>query len=340
MARIASQSKGGYYPTPVEELHLLCKYLQGVLENEESIINLLDPCCGEGEALHMIAQALGDSRCIQTYGVELEEGRVNKAASYLKHVLHDGYENMRTEAKFSLLWLNPPYDERFGERVELTFLKALTGRNNMLERDGLLLFCVPQHVLKPAAGVISGRFRDVKVFRFTDANYLVFKQVILIARYGKSQDSKAIYKWLRGLGDQGPEAIPTLQEIDEVMKVFSSTGPIQYFRAGRLKLNELQMDFSNSPLLTEVGNKISPKSTRASMKNPMLPLKPTHTGIAIASGAVGGNMGTHIISGITKATTDVEEVRDEDGNCTGEMITKSFQSIVRVFSPSGIYDLE
>lgn len=55
MARIASQSKGGYYPTPIEELHLLCKYLQGVLENDESIINLLDPCCGD-YLRHKLAQ--------------------------------------------------------------------------------------------------------------------------------------------------------------------------------------------------------------------------------------------------------------------------------------------
>ncbi len=294
MATIASQSKGGYYPTPIHELELLCRQLKlnesNLNVDEDQIVNLIDPCCGEGEALQIISGFLNTK---YTYGVELEENRAAKASSCLYHALHDGYENLRTEARFSLLWLNPPYDERHGERLEVIFLKALTGKNNVLERNGLLLFCIPQYVLKPAAAVLSGRFSDIQVFRFTNQNYPVFKQVILIGRYGKSKDSKAIYKWLRELSDVDPNDLPTLEEIDDPIKVYPSSGSIAYFRAGRLKLEEMQRDFRESPLFPDVEQKLTPVSNKARMKNPMLPLKPTHTGIAIASGAVGGNMGTH-----------------------------------------------
>jgi len=342
MARIASQSKGGYYPTPVKEMELLCKRIRFQLREEEGaqpIINLIDPCCGQGEALKQIADSLKIGNPI-TYGVELEEGRCNTAATVLDHVIHDGYENLRTVPKHSLLWLNPPYDDGFSERLELTFLRALTGKNNVLEKHGLLIFCVPQHVLKPAAGVLSGRFRDIRVYRFTDENYPVFDQVVLIGRYGKDKNSRDYYKMLREVGDEGPEALPSLDEIDEDILVYSSLENIDLFRAGRLKPEELKRDFVESPLFKDLEHKLVPASSRAVMKNPLLPLKPTHTGIAIASGAVGGNMGSHIISGITKQITDVEDRTNEDGEKVGELITKHFRSVVRVFCSSGVHDLE
>ncbi|MEF3309373.1 DUF6094 domain-containing protein [Paenibacillus sp. GYB004] len=242
----------------------------------------------------MFAEQLHESNPV-TYGVELEEGRYHTAKTVLDHVIHDGYENLRTESNFSLLWLNPPYDEGFGERLEVTFLRSLTGKNNVLGKDGLLFFCVPQYVLKPAAGIISGRFHDVRVYRFTDEFYPVFKQVVLIGRFGKDPNgkSKEIYKLLRDLGDQGPEAIPTLEEIEQDIKLYPSPSSIEIFRANRLSVEELQRDLKTSPLFKDVEEKLTPVSNRAKMKNPMLPLKATHTAVAIASGAVGGNMGTH-----------------------------------------------
>jgi len=57
MARIASQSKGGFYATPTEELKKVLPFLNynGLVdeEDEESIFNLIDPCAGEGDALKM-----------------------------------------------------------------------------------------------------------------------------------------------------------------------------------------------------------------------------------------------------------------------------------------------
>ncbi|MEF3304191.1 DUF6094 domain-containing protein [Paenibacillus sp. GYB003] len=342
MARIASQSKGGYYPTPIEQLNLLCKAIKfHPQEDADNFLNIIDPCCGEGEALKFFANRLHESNPV-TYGVELEEGRCQSARAILDHVIHDGYENLRTESKFSLLWLNPPYDEGFGERLEVTFLRSLTGKNNVLGKDGLLFFCIPQYVLKPAAGIISGRFHDVRVYRFTDEFYPIFKQVVLIGTFGKDPNgkSKEIYKMLRDLGDQGPEAIPTLEEIERDIDLYPSPSGIDIFRANRLSVNELKQDLMSSPLLKDVEEKLSPISNRAKMKNPMLPLKATHTAVAIASGAVGGNMGTHIISGITKQIVTTEARYDEAGKKNGETITKDFRSVVRVFWPAGIHDLE
>jgi len=50
MARLASQMKMGYYKTPEAVVHQIKKIL-----NIQSGARLLDTCCGEGEALSVIA---------------------------------------------------------------------------------------------------------------------------------------------------------------------------------------------------------------------------------------------------------------------------------------------
>ncbi|HET7658430.1 MAG TPA: DUF6094 domain-containing protein [Bacillales bacterium] len=107
MARLATQSKRGYYPTPVNELNLMKDRL---VVNHDETINLMDPCCGTGEALGLLnvyLRSVGAKS--MSYGVELEGTRAVSAAIELDHVIHDGYETMRTETHHSLLFLNPPY---------------------------------------------------------------------------------------------------------------------------------------------------------------------------------------------------------------------------------------
>lgn len=111
MARIASQSKGGFYATPEGQLSLILPHLQ-VEREEEGWINLLDPCAGEGKALSQIAHYLQEyGGTVASYGIELEKSRAEQAENLLDVVINEGYENVRTEAKFGLMWLNPPYDE-------------------------------------------------------------------------------------------------------------------------------------------------------------------------------------------------------------------------------------
>lgn len=46
------------------------------------------------------------------------------------------------------------------------------------------------------------------------------------------------------------------------------------------------------------------------------------------------------ISGITKQIVDTEARYNDAGDKIGEMITKDFRSVVRVFWPDGVHDLE
>lgn len=344
MARIASQSKGGFYATPEGQMSLLLPHLR-VLEGEGNL-NLLDPCAGEGEVLHQLGEHFRFSLNTPaiTYGVELEENRYHKAKSILDHAIHDGYENVRTEENFNLVWLNPPYDEVFHERTELRFLRTLSSKSkNVFAEGSLLLFCVPQYVLDKCAVILSERFRDIKVYRFTDPAYDVFKQVVVFGYFGKPtnrEDLKTTREYLKRIAKQGPGDLLTLEDIEEEFYVKPSKSPVTMFRAGKLRPQELFHDLKDSSLFVEFEKRVTPVVRKSTMRRPLLPLKLAHAGIAIASGAVGGNMGSHIVVGLTKPVTELQEVEDDEGLAKKEIYTKHHKSIVRVFTQDGIHELQ
>ncbi|MEQ2527687.1 DUF6094 domain-containing protein [Bacillaceae bacterium CLA-AA-H227] len=344
MARIASQSKGGFYATPEGQMSLILPHIR--LRGEQGYLNLFDPCAGEGEAL----KQLGDNfttlqnLTVTTYGVELEETRFHKAKDVIDHAIHDGYENIRTEGNYNAVWLNPPYDEVFHERTELRFLRTLSSKSkNVFANNGLLMFCVPQYVLDKCAMILSERFRDIKVYRFTDDAYDVFKQVVVFGYFGSPQSRdvvKETREYLKEIGNAGPEVLPTLEEIEEEFYIEPSKEPISIFRAGKLKAVELFRDLKESTVFHEFEKRVTPEVKKSTMKRPLLPLKLAHAGIAIAAGAVGGNMGTHIVVGLTKPVTELAEVDDDEGLVKKEIYTKHHKSVVRVFAQDGIHELQ
>lgn len=344
MARIASQSKGGYYPTPLKELQLITTHLAIHSTDEAQIINALDPCCGEGHALNVLAHSLkkqGQAN-VTTYGIELEETRANTAQTVLDHLVNDSYEWTRTEAKYGLLWLNPPYDEIQNERLELRFLKTLTSTSkNVLLPGGLLMFCIPQYVIKHCAVILASRFKDLRMYRFTDENYPVFSQVVVFGYFRKPtlKEQREQMEMVKAWTEMDPSEVPTLEHIEEGFIVPAHSEPIKIFRAGRLNIKEVAKDLKDSPVFDEFLRKIKQSSNQAIMKNPILPLKSTHVALAVASGAVGGNLGNHIVKGVTKQTTHVQQLYNDEGVNTGKKITKYHDSAIRLFTEDGIHEL-
>ena len=75
--RLSGQIKMGYYPTPASTLPLITSYLSAA---RPDTARLLDPCCGEGEALAYVAQHLATQ---DTWGAELSPDRANAARNVL-----------------------------------------------------------------------------------------------------------------------------------------------------------------------------------------------------------------------------------------------------------------
>lgn len=77
MARIESQAKAGYYPTPES----VCELLKTKITRQVGA-RLLDPCCGTGAAIADLAPAT-----TTTYGIELNHERATEARTKVHQVL-------------------------------------------------------------------------------------------------------------------------------------------------------------------------------------------------------------------------------------------------------------
>lgn len=341
MARLASQAKGGYYPTPPAEMALICARLRAPAGEE---VNLLDPCCGEGLALRQMADALaGQGAAPHTFGVELEQTRADKARGCLDRVLAGGYEWLRASNEvFSALWLNPPFDEDpERERTEVRFLLDLTAPGKYLQPGGLLMYCVPRQSLTPAANYLAIRFRGIKVYRFTDANYPTFHQVVVFGyrdRVG-GEEASAARDYLTAAGE-GRVQLPSLDEDDGItFLVPGANGPVNIFRSAILLPEEILTDVEASPAWEAFEGLICPSAQkhRAVLKRPILPLKLAHLALAIAAGAVDGHMGGHLLEGVTRKVTDTYEETTDSGTVIRE--TERHVTRIRVFCKDGVFEL-
>ena len=114
MARNASRLKLGYYPLVPDEAQRLCRFLEFPPE-----CAVLDPCAGTGAALRQIT---GETRA-RRYGIELDSFRAMEAGRVLDEVVQGSvFDTHCAVESYSLLYLNPPYDDEIAE-----------GRNQRME---------------------------------------------------------------------------------------------------------------------------------------------------------------------------------------------------------------
>lgn len=121
MARLACETKMGFYPTSVKTIKKVIDKTIQFPENKS--VYALDCCCGEGEAIEMIG---AEYNC-KTYAVELDENRAKTATkrSIDKLLNADALNGVRKSNHWvGLNFLNPPYDvSASGTRLELDFIE-------------------------------------------------------------------------------------------------------------------------------------------------------------------------------------------------------------------------
>ncbi len=334
MARIESESKGGFYATPTSQVGFIKSILRG---RWGTTVHLFDPCCGKGNTLKGFAETLKSQGIkVITYGIELEVDRALSAEKKLDYVLQSPYEDTRvTPASMSMLWLNPPYTEHAGERAEVVFLRDLTDvANGKLQPGGLLGFCIPQRVLSSAATILASRFENIQVYRFTDSEFATYRQVVVFAyrNMGRREikDEKARLKALASASH-----LPTIDKA-KVVYIPPAACEVHTFLSNKLDPEEVKAILTGSPLLDNA-KKHAPRPPKF-LTPPLMTLKPSHIGVTIAAGAVGGNFGNHILVGATKRDVTTEETLTETG--TRRIETHESKSIIRLFEKNGIRTLK
>lgn len=121
MARLASDTKMGFYPTSITTIQKVIN--KTINFKEDKTVYALDCCAGEGEAIEMIGQ---EYNC-KTFAVELDENRAKTASKRnINKVLNaDALNGVRKSNTWvGLNFLNPPYGvSTNGNRLEIDFIE-------------------------------------------------------------------------------------------------------------------------------------------------------------------------------------------------------------------------
>jgi tRNA1(Val) A37 N6-methylase TrmN6 len=337
--RLAAQAKMGYYPTPCGVTAIITGYLKGP---HEGVIRVLDPCTGEGTALGVIGEQLK----AETFGIELDLERGNKAKQILTKCLVTDYQNTRiSHSSFSLMWLNPPYDWaardseiETSERYERTFLRDCIP---YLCPGGIIVYLIPQRRLDThIARMLSYRFEQISVFRFPEEEYKAFKQLIILGRLKKSpfkDDSTAEY--LKNCG-QMKAVVPYLPEKPpHVYEVPVSPAKAAFlFRSKEIDVNELAQEIQEHGLFPQLRQMTTPLSMAERIR-PVMPLRYGHLAQILACGLMNGivwdseKKNPLLVKGVTKK--EVRHSVEVQGDIEKHIETDQIKIVIHAFDRSG-----
>ncbi|MCJ7602839.1 MAG: DUF6094 domain-containing protein [Desulfobulbaceae bacterium] len=322
MARLASQAKAGFYPTPDSVVSLLERI---IFFKKDS--RALDPCCGYGNTLSQLA-----SPDTATYGVELDHQRATKAKSQLfKAVWGDALTEARISSQsFGLLYLNPPYDtainsdDNSDKRLEHQFLRTYI---RTLQIGGILVFVIPYYVLKHCAKTLARHF-TLQVAGFPDEDFHTFKQCIV---FGEKKvavtagTAKENQEMLERLAAMTPEEFQyTIWPLNMMapIEIPKADRPVN-FRIDRLDPLEAIPVINKAGILQDVLKELIP--TKNNNIRPLTSLENGHLALMLAGGYMNGAIEKDgrqlVIKGVIHKTEKIVQT-NENGDGGGSITTK------------------
>ncbi|MBW1666972.1 MAG: class I SAM-dependent methyltransferase [Deltaproteobacteria bacterium] len=337
--RLAAQAKMGYYPTPKNVTSIISKFIK---RQHKGLIRILDPCTGEGIALKFIGDHLG----AETYGIEIDLERGNRAKDILNKCLITDYQNTRiSHGSFSLLWLNPPYDwsekntefEK-SERYERTFLRDCIP---YLCSEGILIYLIPHQRLDThIAKILSYRFEKISVFRFPEEEYKAFKQLVILGVLKKKAESdEKTAQYLRRCG-QSKEALQFLPE-DPAYTYEVPLSPKEakfIFRSMEINPDELAIEIQQYGLFQEIREITTPLRIAEKIR-PIMPLRHGHLAQILACGLMNGvvwdkeKKNPLLVKGMTKKETKYSV--EIQGDIEKHIETDQIKIVIHAFNKRG-----
>lgn len=300
--------KMGYYPTEPEHI----KMIKNSLKFPETSINILDPCCGCGLALNILAR----NENAVTYGVEIDEARARDAETRLNRVGFGSYffSNIGRES-FHAIFLNPPYLNMMGQggsksRSEKRFL--VESIHNLM-MDGVLIYIIPYYRLTfDIAKILCDNFKEISVYRFLDNEFAKYKQIAVIGIKKEKSDGSEQAETLSEYA-MLPEKIPYITELEmHKYTIPDAEKEVSLFQGAQFNLGELarQLEKSESAKFLFEKSRID-----SNEKRPLLPLNIGQIGLVGGSGLINGYIDCdepHIIKGrvIKEVKKRVDEIND------------------------------
>lgn len=339
MARLHSIAVGGYFPTPSHLLPKIARLIKPLANTYTQ--SYMDPCAGEGTAIHEIAGKAGIGNSV-FYGCEMESlrfaGLKQKFANSWNAKILQGdafritYDKGLYKEGVSLLYLNPPYDtDKVYGRLEHKFLERFS---EALAENGLLLFVVPFYAIKASAEFIAKNFVDVVCLRFPEPDFGVYKQVVLAGKKRPSlfQPNPVLHARLLECAAD-PSTLETLDEAQPFYELPAKAEGLDSWKINPVDLLTVRgkirhwQQTTKKGQYTPVPNTIpdSPIQDILLRTYPLAtPPRPAHIAAGIASGIFNGsqlepNPGVILPKLLVKGAFDrefltIEEKQDKDGN--------------------------
>ncbi|WP_395065449.1 DUF6094 domain-containing protein [Paraburkholderia silvatlantica] len=289
--------KNGYFPTDAVTLDRIIPAL--ALADPDRPVRLLDPCCGEGAALHDLKNALaGPSTTpdtVRAFGVEYGRERAWHAKDVLDTAVHaDVHDMFITARSMGLLFLNPPYGdvvsdkaqtgERQPNRLEkLFYLKTVP----WLALGGVLVLIVPYYVMdREFATMIARNFTHVEVFLAPEQS---FKQIVLfgVKRRADGVDGALAARLARITEGELPLELPGHWTADPYC-IPSTTGE-HAFMSTRIDAPQLEHELERlqgATLWPQFATMFASKAVAP--RRPLRDLSDWHLALALAAGQITG----------------------------------------------------
>lgn len=332
LGRLMNHVMAGYYPTDLDHVERLQR---AIAFPEDTSVNILDPCCGEGLALSRLCAGQNAF----SYGVEIDGTRAEAALNRLTRVGFGSYFFSRISHNvFHCLFLNPPYlsvpTEHGTRRLEKAFL-ADSLRHLM--SGGLLIYIIPYYRLTDdVASVLTSNFADLQVYRFLPNEFSRFKQIVIV---GKRKEYENRPDLIEGLVMQSvePDLIPEITELPErCLHLPEKQQDIPLFKGSEFNVRELAVQMHQSDHLKAL---FRASALDSRDRRPPLPLKISHMGLIGASGFLNGYVpgeSPHVVKGrIVRETKTYFDVDAE------EMVkTTTNRMIFNCLTPDGLKSLK
>ena len=337
MTRLGSMAKAGFFPTPT---HLLPAIAAQIAPSTYTTGSSLDLFCGEGEAAEFLGAAWG----LQTVGVELNPVRARAARRRLtRAICSDAFQVRGTHGQFDVALHNPPYQESpddSGQRLEYVTTLAVTP---YIRSGGFLVGILPDYCVRRQKFVdfLTTNYQLERVFRFPEADYEAFRQIVLYARKRDEprkdpQAALTLIEAIRGSTSvlpttcAKPLTLPTTPIVKERI----------FFRGRELDreamLEELRtFKWARATAFTRLA---TPRVERRAGR-PAMPLKLRHLAQFIAAAildnvALRQDEQTHVICGRTRKFQVESEMEDNDAGEAQTLVRQEFAVECRAFDPA------
>ena len=294
-------AKAGFYPTDQATVEACKRFM--IPSEDEGTMPILDPCCGQGDALQALSEHLGKTTNRVAYGVEFDAERAYQAKEKLDHCIHaDINDCVIGSRQFSLLFLNPPYggrvtdhchvdnDDQTHSRLEKVFYQRCY---TSLAFGGVLVLILPDYSFdRQYRRWIERNFCHLTALRASDPT---FKQVVLLGVRKRTSTAalaadKQVLQTLKGL-PQGESEIPGIDSEAENEYRYRLPGlePVKKFHSVRIDSRQLSGVLGNTfnRGLWPTFNSTFNRAKRSGIQ-PLCRMSQWHMALALAAGQLNG----------------------------------------------------